>query len=423
MPSKEVQSLQQQVKELQQENQQLQEELTRVREELSLREKAIASAANGISFADATHADRPLTYVNPAFERITGYTADEVVGHNCRFLQGEDTDPDSREQIRAALREERELKITLLNYRKDGTPFWNEFTIAPIRDEQGHLTHFIGIQSDVTERKHAELALRESEARMSSIIGSAMDAIITVDPQQRIVLFNAAAERIFGYKAEAMVGESLERLIPAGMRQHHQQFIQQFGESDTPTRYMAEHRVVTGLRASGEEFPIETSISQVEVDGQKLYTAIVRDITERIEAERERQELQDSIIRMQHTLVQELSTPLIPISEQVVIMPLVGSVDSIRAQSVMETLLSGVENNRARVAILDITGVPVVDTQVANTLIRSAQAVRLLGARVILTGIGPEIAQTLVGLGVDLGGITTHSTLQTGIQYALKWWK
>ena len=94
-------------------------------------------------------------------------------------------------------------------------------------------------------------------------------------------------------------------------------------------------------------------------------------------------------------------------------------IDSNRAQQVIETLLAGVAASRAATAILDLTGVQVVDTQVANALLRAAQAVKLLGARVVLTGIRPEIAQTLVGLGLDLSGITTRATLQSGIAFAL----
>jgi rsbT co-antagonist protein RsbR len=126
----------------------------------------------------------------------------------------------------------------------------------------------------------------------------------------------------------------------------------------------------------------------------------------------------EETIRAQQATLAELSTPLIPINDQVMVMPLIGSVDSRRAQQVIDTLLQGISTSSAQVAILDITGVPVVDTQVANALIRAAQAVKLLGAQVVLTGIRPEVAQTLVGLGTDLGGVTTRSSLQSGIAYA-----
>jgi rsbT co-antagonist protein RsbR len=101
-------------------------------------------------------------------------------------------------------------------------------------------------------------------------------------------------------------------------------------------------------------------------------------------------------------------------------MPLVGAIDSARIQQIMETLLEGISDHQAEIAILDITGVQVVDTQVADGMIRAAQAVRLLGAEIVLTGIGATMAQTLVNLGADMSNITTRGTLQGGIAYAME---
>jgi rsbT co-antagonist protein RsbR len=121
----------------------------------------------------------------------------------------------------------------------------------------------------------------------------------------------------------------------------------------------------------------------------------------------------------QHTL-EELSTPLIPITNSITIMPLIGSLDSRRAQRVMDTLLHGVAETRCDTVIIDITGVSMVDTQVANVLIRAAEAVKLLGAEAMITGIRPEVAQTLIGLGVNLGNLQTLSSLQNGIALAME---
>jgi rsbT co-antagonist protein RsbR len=142
---------------------------------------------------------------------------------------------------------------------------------------------------------------------------------------------------------------------------------------------------------------------------QQIY-ATARDVTEQRAAE--------ETIRRQAAALMELSTPLIPISDDVLVMPLVGTMDTHRAKQVIDTLLEGVGRCRANVAILDITGVSVVDTQVASALIMAAKAVRLLGGEVILTGIRPDVATTLVGLGADLSGIVTCGTLQAGIAYA-----
>ncbi len=132
-------------------------------EELHLNRRIFRSVTSGISVANATLPDMPLVYVNPAFEVMTGYALEEVVGRNCRFLQGEDTDQPGLSLVREALRERREIVAVLKNYRKDGSSFWNELSLSPIRNRDGIVTHFVGIQTDVTARVEFEAALRESE--------------------------------------------------------------------------------------------------------------------------------------------------------------------------------------------------------------------------------------------------------------------
>ena len=137
----------------------------------------------------------------------------------------------------------------------------------------------------VTKRRAADRALQNVETRVSGIIDSAMDAIITVDESQRIVLFNAAAESVFGFPREQALGAPLARFIPEQFRADHEQHIRHFGETGTSSRRMGVQRIVTGLRRSGEEFPIDASISQVDEGGRKFYTVILRDVTERVRAE------------------------------------------------------------------------------------------------------------------------------------------
>jgi rsbT co-antagonist protein RsbR len=169
----------------------------------------------------------------------------------------------------------------------------------------------------------------------------------------------------------------------------------------------------------GSEHIVRTSLIPLS---PTLLASLIEDVTDRMQAAAAQQQLRDqqAIIRSQQESLLELSTPLIPITDTVVAMPLIGALDSRRAQQVLTTLLDGIVETRATVAILDITGVPIVDTQVANALIQAAQAVKLLGAQVVLTGIRPEVAQTLIGLGVQLGDIITMSNLQAGISYATR---
>src|SRR5215207_5752400 len=130
-----------------------------------LLDRAVAASSNGIIITDPKLPDNPIVYINPAFERISGYPVDEVLGHNCRFLQADDRDQPALDELREALGEERECRVVLRNYRKDGTPFWNELYVAPVHDEEGRLTNFVGVQNDITERRRIEEVLRESEER------------------------------------------------------------------------------------------------------------------------------------------------------------------------------------------------------------------------------------------------------------------
>lgn len=140
-----------------------------------LKDRALASVADGITIADAIAPDRPLVYVNQGFARLTGYSIEETLGTNCRFLQGPDTDPAAVKAIRDAITNEQYCEVELLNYRKDGSPFWNRLSITPIRDELGNTTHFIGIQSDITRRKEAEESLRRAHTRMQNDLAAAAE--------------------------------------------------------------------------------------------------------------------------------------------------------------------------------------------------------------------------------------------------------
>ncbi|WP_298818963.1 STAS domain-containing protein [Chloroflexus sp.] len=133
------------------------------------------------------------------------------------------------------------------------------------------------------------------------------------------------------------------------------------------------------------------------------------------------QELRDQAeqIEAQQQTIRELSTPILPLYEGILVLPLVGAIDSFRAGQIMERLLTAIAERQSDIVIIDITGVPVIDTAVANYLLQTARAAQLIGAQVILVGIGPEIAQTIVQLGVDLSGIAIGANLQAGIELAL----
>ncbi len=278
------------------------------------------------------------------------------------------------------------------------------------RDGQGNLVEYVGTVQDITARKQQEEALQMFKA----MADTAPDGFGIADHNGVLTYANTAYRAMTGY------GDDL-----IGMR-----FIDHFSPERQPEAITAITETSTrgewrGLlhfqRPEGTQIPVE-STGFVTRDPQGNINAVMglfRDITEQQRSEQERAMLQQRIIDTQRDTLRELSTPLIPISDEVVIMPLIGTIDSNRAQMVMEALLEGIAQHQADLVILDITGVSLVDTQVAQAFIQAAQAVRLLGAQVMLTGIGPQIAQTLVTLGVDLGEIITYGSLQAGIAAAL----
>ncbi|MGB7443570.1 MAG: PAS domain-containing protein [Coleofasciculaceae cyanobacterium] len=165
-------------------------EQTLIPETLWLYERALAATSCGIVISDARQPKNPIIYCNQAFLDITGYSRQEVLGRNCKFLQGEGTEEDVIEQIRQSIKTHQECHVVLKNYRKDGTLFWNELTISPVKDSNGQLTHFIGVQTDVTQRKQVERNLRRTNALRKAQQEADIDGVIVVDEQGAVVDYN-----------------------------------------------------------------------------------------------------------------------------------------------------------------------------------------------------------------------------------------
>lgn len=153
------------------------ERLSQAQKRLRLLDSAVAASGSGILITDPTQPENPIVYANRGFERITGYEVGEVIGLNCRFLQGSDRDQPSLKELRAALAEGRACKVVLRNYCKDGTLFYNGLSVSPVHDEQGNLTNFVGVIEDITERKFANEALRKSEERFRAFVEATSDVV------------------------------------------------------------------------------------------------------------------------------------------------------------------------------------------------------------------------------------------------------
>ncbi|WP_437608313.1 STAS domain-containing protein [Sorangium sp. So ce834] len=165
---------------------------------------------------------------------------------------------------------------------------------------------------------------------------------------------------------------------------------------------------------------LEAAVAERTAELSAAKARLEEELAERARVEQARAELQDDLIRIQRDRLAEMSCPLIPITDRIMAMPFIGTIDAERANQALETALRGVSDAGAQVVILDITGVSVVDSAVAATLLRTAAALRLLGAEVVITGVRPQVFRALVSLDIDLGGLVIHATLQRGIGYALQ---
>ncbi|MBD1849192.1 EAL domain-containing protein [Leptolyngbya sp. FACHB-711] len=171
--------------------------------------QAIASITTSVMITDPNQPGNPVVFVNPAFTALTGYSSEEVLGTGCHFLQGTDTDRTIINQIHMAIAARQSITRTLVNYRKDGTPFWNELSIHPVFNDQGKLSHFIGFQTDVSARKLAEAALSESEERHTLAIQGANDGIWDWNLQTKQVYFSPRWKALLGYE-ESGISDRLE---------------------------------------------------------------------------------------------------------------------------------------------------------------------------------------------------------------------
>ena len=184
-------------------------QMLQIEVQLNLLERAINASSNGIVITDAQQEDNPIIYVNQAFEKMTGYSFNEVVGYNCRFLQGNNRQQKPLTEVRKALQEGKECCTVLKNYRKDGSEFWNELYIAPVKDAQGHINNFIGIQTDITERKKAEDTLKANESKFRLSFELAPIGMALVGMDGRFLQVNQSLCETLGYTSEELMARSM----------------------------------------------------------------------------------------------------------------------------------------------------------------------------------------------------------------------
>lgn len=277
----------------------------------------VATAVDAIVVIDRAGAIRSI---NKATERLFGYAAGELVGCNVKVLMPEPYASEHDDYLANYLRTGRKKIIGIgrevVGRRSDGSVFPMDLSVGEARD--GDEPIFVGIIRDITDRKAAELAQREGELRLRSILDTVPDAIVVIDAKGIIQSFSPAAERLFGYASAEAVGRNVNILMPTPYREAHDGYTERYLRT-SERRIIGIGRVVTGRRKDGETFPMELQVGEFSFLGTRYFTGFVRDLTERQEAERRIQDLQAELMhasrlsvmgQMASTMAHELNQPL-----------------------------------------------------------------------------------------------------------------
>jgi PAS domain S-box-containing protein len=402
-----------------------------------------------------------ILFVNPAAERIFGYASGELIGAHMTLLMPDYLrhlhEEGVRRYVETGVKHISWAGVELPGLHKTGREIPLEISFGEFA--LGGRRYFTGMARDITERKRVERRLaaqyevtralaesrdfREAVPRIlravCEALGWEVGVLWTLDREagalRYIESWHAADVGVQEFEAlsrqrtfargEGLPGRVWERGEPL--------WVEDIAADESFPRSAAAAR--EGLHAAfafpaliqGETIAVLEFFSrEVRAPDDELLAMMSNvgsqtgQFVERQRAEAEQSRLRDEVIRVQDELLAELSTPLIPLTSRIVLMPIIGAVDAKRARRMIGTLLGGLQETHPPVAIIDITGVSVVDAHVANTLVQSAQAARLLGTQVVLTGIRAGVARSLVRLGVDLHGVNTRKTVQDGIQCAFE---
>jgi PAS domain S-box-containing protein len=317
-------------------------------------------------------------------------------------------------------------------------------------DEKKTKEEFVQEQTSEARREQAEKALLESEEKYRTILENIEEGYYEVDLAGNLTFFNDALCGLYGYTRDELMGMNYRRYVDAeATKTMYRAYnaVYRTGKPDKAfdwdvIRKDGAHRFVevsislirdptgepVGFRGiirditerKRAEAMLERAYAEVEKQVEERTVELQREIIERKRAQAESLRLQEEVIEAQKRALQELSTPIIPVMDRIIVMPLIGSIDSLRARDITRSLLAGISEQRAKVVILDITGVPMVDSRVASHLNKTIQAARLKGARIIVTGISDAVAETIVDLGIDWVGVETVADLQTGLIVALQ---
>jgi PAS domain S-box-containing protein len=245
-----------------------------IEKSLMLKSSALESAGNGVIITDATKDDNPIIYFNAAFEKLTGYSKEEILGNNCRFLQGIDRDQKPFEELREAIKNGESCQVTVRNYKKDGTLFWNDLYIMPIINDNGVLTNFIGIQNDVTLRKQAEA----ERNHFATIFNESLNEIYVFDSETlKFLNVNYGAQKNIGYTLEELLKKTpLDLKTKLSENEYRQRIDLLKNDKVEKIEFETIHQ-----RKDGTTYPVEVHLQRSSLGDKDVFVAIILDITER----------------------------------------------------------------------------------------------------------------------------------------------
>ncbi|HUN98615.1 MAG TPA: PAS domain S-box protein [Bradyrhizobium sp.] len=380
----------------------------------SLYRAVVDTAVDAIVVIDRSGAIRS---VNQATERLFGYVANELLGNNVNMLMPRpyagEHDGYLANYLRTGTKKIIGIGREVSGKRKDGSVFPMELSVGEARD--GSEPIFVGIIRDITERKSAEIALRQSELRWRSIVETVPDAIIVIDAEGTVESFSPAAERLFGYTPGEVIGHNVKMLMPQPYRDAHDGYLARYMRTGE-RRIIGIGRIVVGQRKNGETFPMELAIGEFASPNGNFFTGFVRDLTDRQEAERRIEDLQTELLhasrlsvmgQMASTMAHELNQPLTAVTnylEAARHLISTGMAPPERISDLMEKAVA--QAQRAGEVIRQLRqfvskGETERHTQNLNQLVEEALALGLVGARQLGVRVSLELDHHLPPVIVD----------------------
>lgn len=380
--------------------------------------RAIFDAVNDAIFLHDLETGAILD-ANQGAADMFGYTYEEVLRLNISQMSSDEapyTAADSAHKIQKTVEAGPQF-FEWRSKRKSGELFWTEVSLKCLTlDGQKRV---LAVVRDVSERKQAEVEreqMLKELRRLAAVLENTPDLVSMIDLDGKILYTNPAGMAMMGRNGQESPLHKITDVHPpeAGQRTLEDHLPEILKHGLHSWENVVQH-------IDGHTIPVSqvSMLIRNEKGEPEAMATIMRDLSAQKQAETEQERLQQEIIEAQRRSIQELSTPIIPVMDRIIVMPLIGSIDTMRARDIMRTLLSGIRENRAKVVIMDITGVPLVDSGVANHLNKTIQAARLKGARTIITGVSDAVAETVVDLGIDWGEVETLADLRTGLLVAL----